>query len=300
MIRVGWRKYLHMITEVPFTGAIFGFFVVTVHILPCKVSANLTAWLGRTIGPWLKKSKLAYKNLKFIYPHKSEAEIQTIIRDMWDNLGRTVGEYPHLTKFTFDDFQIDGGEILKNVIQNNQPAILVGAHLANWEMILVVSRLYGATVSSIYRPANNIVVRWLVEMMRRRVASYLIHRGPAGGRQTYAALKKNHCIAMLTDHKLTGGVVVPFMGHPVATAAAPATFGARLRCPIIPVQVKRLGKTSKFYICFYPPIAYPDTGNNEQDIYHITAEVNRHIESWIEEAPGQWFWLHKRWGKILQ
>jgi KDO2-lipid IV(A) lauroyltransferase len=30
----------------------------------------------------------------------------------------------------------------------------------------------------------------------------------------------------------------------------------------------------------------------------VMQRAHRRLESWIEEKPGQWMWLHRRWGKI--
>jgi KDO2-lipid IV(A) lauroyltransferase len=27
----------------------------------------------------------------------------------------------------------------------------------------------------------------------------------------------------------------------------------------------------------------------------MMAEVNARIAAWVEDDPGQWFWLHRRW-----
>ena len=54
--------------------------------------------LASLIGPKLGVTKKAYNNIKNVMPEKSENEIKKIIKDMWENLGKVVGEYPHLSK----------------------------------------------------------------------------------------------------------------------------------------------------------------------------------------------------------
>ena len=49
---------------------------------------------------WLPPDRIARANLARAFPEKTPAERNAIRRTMWDNLGRVVGEYPHLDKFT--------------------------------------------------------------------------------------------------------------------------------------------------------------------------------------------------------
>src|SRR5471032_625074 len=44
----------------------------------------------------------ARANLTAAFPEKSQNEIETIVREMCDNLGRTVAEYAHLGKFKLE------------------------------------------------------------------------------------------------------------------------------------------------------------------------------------------------------
>ncbi|WP_204324614.1 hypothetical protein, partial [Stenotrophomonas maltophilia] len=45
------------------------------------------------IGRFIKANRIGYANLKAAFPEKYEAEIQAILRGVWDNLGRTACEY---------------------------------------------------------------------------------------------------------------------------------------------------------------------------------------------------------------
>ncbi len=54
-------------------------------------------WIGRTVGPLLGgASRKAADHVRLSLPGRSDAEYKTIVRGMWDNLGRVMAEYPHL------------------------------------------------------------------------------------------------------------------------------------------------------------------------------------------------------------
>ena len=60
--------------------------------------ANFGGWLMRTIGPLFKENKIARDNLTRAFPEKSAAEIDTILRGVWDNLGRVGAEFAQLDR----------------------------------------------------------------------------------------------------------------------------------------------------------------------------------------------------------
>ena len=68
-------------------------------LLPVDTASALGGWIGRTCGKWLTVSNNARRNLRNIYPDWSDNEVENVVIAMWDNLGRTAGEHPHLSEF---------------------------------------------------------------------------------------------------------------------------------------------------------------------------------------------------------
>jgi len=52
--------------------------------------------ISRTLGPFSSRDKLARKNLQRAIPDLDEKQVDEIITGMWDNLGRTVAEFPRM------------------------------------------------------------------------------------------------------------------------------------------------------------------------------------------------------------
>ena len=71
---------------------------IFLRILPLNISSFLMGKLSSLIGPKLGVTKKAYNNIKNVMPEKNEKETLKIIKNMWENLGRVIGEYPHLKK----------------------------------------------------------------------------------------------------------------------------------------------------------------------------------------------------------
>src|ERR1700730_9397518 len=64
--------------------------------LPVDWASRLGGSIGRSVGPRLRASGRALRNMARAMPETGDAEKRRILRAMWDNLGRAVAEYPHL------------------------------------------------------------------------------------------------------------------------------------------------------------------------------------------------------------
>ena len=72
--------------------AFYGLF----SLLPPVASSATGAWLLRRICPLIGAHRIARRNLERTYPDHPASEIDGILDGMWANLGRNIGEFPHL------------------------------------------------------------------------------------------------------------------------------------------------------------------------------------------------------------
>ena len=267
-------------------------------ILPLDWASALGGWMGRQIGPRLRVTGNARRALAIVFPSLNSFEIKKIIGGMWDNLGRTAGEHPHLAKFNpyMENSRVEviGVEILDQARDDNEPGIAFSAHLANWELVPLVSTKRGLPLHLVYRRANNPFFDRLVQRGRASTGGQYFPKGPDGAKDILRALSKGQHLAMLVDQKMNDGIEVPFMGRNAMTAPALAQLSLRFNCPVVPVQVERL-KGANFRVTIHPPLIHPNTGDKQSDILHLMTEVNNHLDNWIKQHPEQWLWVHNRW-----
>ncbi len=273
---------------------LFGFF----RIMPIDLASKIGGCLLRTIGPKLGQSRKARNNLVKAFPEKSAAEIETIIAGMWENLGRSVAEIPHLPKLVCGSprLEIVGLENGLATKSDNKPGLFFTGHIGNWEVSTKISDALDMDMMTIYRAPDNPWVYKLFKSVRKGFRGELVPKGSQGARKYASFLKKGGHAAMLVDQKLNNGIAVPFFGRDAMTAPALAQFALKYDCPVIPVRVERLGGAS-FRMTFYPALKIAPTEDRDADILRIMTEVNAIMESWIRERPEQWLWLHKRWPK---
>lgn len=264
--------------------------------LPVDWASGFGGWLGRTIGPRLGLSRQALSNLRIALPDNDEFQNRRILRGMWDNLGRTVAEFPHLSRICAGRskrVQIINAEGLSDLTALGNSMVLFGCHLANWEVgSMMIHRLMGQSLLSVYRASNNPYVDWL---LRRRLGSRrAVAKGAEGGRDLVRHLRQGGHVGMLVDQKLNDGIAVPFFGRDAMTAPAIARLALHFNCPIVPVLVERL-RGARFRFTVMPPLHAADTGDVAADVLATMTRINGMIESWIRARPEQWLWIHRRW-----
>ena len=245
--------------------------------------------MGRTIGPRLRASRRADRNLQAALPDLDAAARRAIIRGIWDNLGRVMCEYPHLRAI------IRGGRIqfvdqadLATLRRSGRPLVFFGAHLANWELLAPLAVSLGIEMSVIYRSPNNRFADRLVRRLRATPGLNQIRKGQAGARKAFGVVKGGGVLALLVDQKFNAGLAVPFFGRPAMTAPAAAQFSVHQDAILLPARVERL-RGAHFRITLYPPLQ--PTG----DVEAMMRTINGIIEDWVREQPEQWLWIHRRW-----
>jgi KDO2-lipid IV(A) lauroyltransferase len=265
--------------------------------LPIDAASAFGGWIGRTIGYRLPVTRHARRNLTRVFPDWSEAEREAVILRMWDNIGRTVGEYPHIPELTYGPgmrVEIEGMEHFAALRDDGLPGLFFSGHFGNWEILGPFAARHGIPLHLIYRAANNPYVNWVFTHGRANDGVELIPKGSAGARAALEKLRHGEHIGMLVDQKMNDGISVPFLGIDSMTAPALAAFSLKFKCPVVPAHIVRL-KGARFRIIFDPPIFFQESGDRRGDLLAAMTQVNGFLDSWIRERPDHWLWLHKRW-----
>lgn len=271
--------------------------------LPLDAASALGGAAARWVGPRLRVSRRARRNLERVFPGLDAAQIEAIIREMWDNLGRVAAEMPHLPQIKVFDTDPVGGprrvevaglEHLDAARHRGRPVIFFTAHIGNWEIGPLLSSRLGVPLHVVYRSANNPWADRLFLSGRREVVSGLIPKGAEGARLTLKALQSGQALGMLVDQKMNDGIAVPFMGRDAMTAPALAQLALKFDCVVVPVWVERRGG-AYYRVTIEPPMAIERSGDRHADIKALMTRVNARMEAWIRKRPGQWLWLHRRW-----
>ncbi|ALG69755.1 lauroyl acyltransferase [Azospirillum thiophilum] len=292
--RSPFRQWLTRHVGYPLEGMLIHGVNALFRALPLDRASALGGRIARTVGPWLPGDARARRNLTRVFPEKPKAEIDAILQDMWDNLGRTVAEYPHLEQIGRERVEVIGIEHVDALREDGRAGIVVSGHLANWEVQSVIARLNGLEVGVVYRAPNNPIVGKLLVKLRGAATDTHIPKGPDGARLLLRYLSKGGHVGMLIDQKMNDGIPIPFFGRDAMTAPAAALLGMKLKLPLCAARTERL-EGARFRYTILPPEAYPTSGDRNADARIVMERLNRLLEDWIRERPAQWLWIHRRW-----
>jgi KDO2-lipid IV(A) lauroyltransferase len=292
-------------------AATAAFFLRVLGALPPAAASNYAGWVARIVGPLLPVSRVARKNLQAAMPSLGFYAHEKIVRDVWESLGRTVGEFPHLGRLAENTpsgpgWEVEGVEHLAALAARGGPAIFFSGHIGNWEILPRASAVHGLPCANFYRAASNAGVDALIRRLRQQAAGKeeaaqkmpFFPKGRAGARQALMHLKGGGFLAMLVDQKMNDGIEARFFGLPAMTAPAAASLALHFRCPLVPAMVQRVGP-ARFRLMVEAPLALPASGDRALDVQVLTQCVNDVLERWIRASPGAWLWLHRRWPKHI-
>jgi KDO2-lipid IV(A) lauroyltransferase len=270
------------------------------RLMGLTVASAVGGFIGRNVFYRVRGiMKRARENLRAAFPEKSEAEIETIVREMCDNLGRTVAEYAHLDKFSMHGpkprMEVANIERAHAATATGKGVMFFSGHFANWELMPFVAVQAGFEGGEVYRPPNNPYIdRWLVTQRARNGPAEQVAKGAAGTRKIFTLLRRNKAVFLLADQKTNEGIAAPFFGREAMTTPAPAMLALKLGSVLLPASNERL-PGSRFRMTVHPPLAFTPTGNQDRDVHALTCLINDAIEKSVRYRPSQWLWIHRRW-----
>ena len=286
-------------------GALAIGLIRAVRLVPPDTMADYAGFITRTLGPLFRENRLAREQLIAAFPEKSPAEIETILRGVWDNLGRVGAEFAQLDRlWDFDPnhperpsrFDIDRADLNRSekLVNDGKPALIFAAHLANWELPAISAAANNVDSAVLYRRPNiSAIDRWVHET-RTATMGELIATGLDAPVKLADALQRGAHVGMLVDQYYVRGVEVTFFGRRTRANPLIARLAQHFDCPIHGVRMIRL-PGHRFRGEITEAITPVRDADGKVDIAGTMQVITTVIEGWIREHPEQWLWLHHRW-----
>lgn len=297
------RDRLRNLADESLAALVRGAFALVRALGPDRAS-DLGGAGARLLGPLTPAHRIARENIAAAFPGKSEAERAAILRESWDNLGRTACEYVHLgALWDHDPANFDAGRIsippgsaerFLRLREDGRPALIFAAHLANWELPAVAARKHGLPAAALYRTPNNQAIARDVLRMRRDVMGELIPAGIAAPIRMMEALDAGLHLGMLVDQRFGRGPRIRFLGREASANPLLARLARRFDCPVHGARAIRL-PGNRFRLELTEAVALPRDARGQVDVEGATQAINDIVAGWVREHPGQWLWQHRRW-----
>jgi len=259
--------------------------------------------VGRRLGDLAylalpRRRRLALANLALALPALSPAEHHRIARRSFQHLGMVFTEScfmihrPLAQVLTL--LSVEGREHLEAVMQEHGRALVLTAHLGNWEMLTLAPALTGYQLSVVARALDSPALDAWAGRLRRRVGVEVIDKRDAL-RPVIAALRRGALVGVLLDQNASRreGVFVPFFGRPASTSRAVAVLALRTKTPVIPAFTRRLAP-GRHRVSIGPALPLPDATDDDA-LRTLTARCTAAVEEAVRATPEQWLWAHDRW-----
>jgi KDO2-lipid IV(A) lauroyltransferase len=239
------------------------------------------------------RRRVATRNLELCFPAWTQSERARVVRRhfiafaqawldrswLWHAPAEVVRQRLALTGATGE---IDG----------QSPTILFVPHFLGLDAgVTALTLLTPRQVMGVYtRQSNPVVDQWIFEGRHRFTEdSRAVHRSE-GVREMIAAVRGGALMYLLPDMNfgVEDSIFVPFYGVQAATIPSLSRFARLCRAKVVPL-VTRLTPQG-YEVRVLPSWAdYPTS-----DLAADTALMNKRLESYIDEMPEQYYWVHKR------
>lgn len=249
------------------------------------------------------RKKTAYLNLKMVFPHKSDSEIQSIIKKSYFNILTAIVEFFYLPKLTdkqlSEKFVISNENEMKEKFKNGKGIVFVSAHFGNWEIMAFGGALiFGKPLSVIVKEQSNRRLDRRLNTIREKNGNIMIEMKRAT-REVIKALGENRIVAMLGDQSAPAeSSKVKFFGQEITAFDGPAVFALKTGAPIFwgaPVRDNNYNYSLKA-IEVDTSIYSEYSAANVQEITQKTMSL---LEDHITKYPDHWLWFHRRFKSLI-
>jgi len=247
---------------------------------------------------WAKPDYLRaiVSNYRVIFPDKSESELQTMAHRMMDNHSRYWIEFFRYARREdiLEKCLEDPAAAVKSTekVLSNPSAILLTAHMGNWE-------LGGVFMSRLGCKANVVYVKDrfdIVERFRSKFRSFgdvneiPISHGMFAALPALRALDSGEYLAMQGDRDFNDrGIPATFFGRECRFPQGPYVLSLVSGAPIIPSFVLYGKRSGTYRLLVYDPLVAPGNGTKREKIQSLLQQYLSVLESVILDYPEQWY-----------
>lgn len=250
----------------------------------CALADGLSDWHWRLAAA---DRRAVQANLAFLHGAAARGEAGQV-REVFRNFGRYLLEFFTLTGASRPPM-VEGADHLAAARRGGRGAIILTAHLGNWELGAAFLRRMGLPMTVVALPHADTSTDRLFNRLRQRRGLEVIRLGePQATLRCLASLRAGRCLGVLGDRDFSGQeAVVQICGRSVRLPRGPATLSLRADVPVVPVFLIREGHW-RFRLYIEPPI-WPRHGERPTGaIARLTQAYAAVIERYLTRFPEQW------------
>ena len=222
------------------------------------------------------------------------AELNGMYRNLALNLLEILRMYGGATEELDKIMTIEGEDIIRTALQNGRGAMILTAHLGNFDLLGMFASNRGYPLTIVSKKIKQATANRVWYALRERFGINVLFAHNAA-RGCLKALRANSLVGFMLDQNRPReqGVFVQFFGRPASTTPGLAVLASQAQAPVIPVFLTRR-KDGTHHLRILPLIE-PPPDRSPATILSYTQRYTSIIEDQIRAQPSQWIWIHRRW-----
>lgn len=281
-----------------------GFRLLTMVLLAVPLQANLRVaeFLGSLLFKFDRKHReRCITNLRRSMPELSNKQVlemgehsmqqifklfvEVLFTDRKIKL-ETMGRY-----IAFGDLT----QVIRLLMRRDRGLILVTGHFGNFEVLGYVMAVLGFESSTVARPLDNKYVNdWLMGVREKMGQRIIDKRGAV--QEVQDTLENKGTVGFTADQDAgKRGMFVDFFGRQASAYKSIGLMAMRYEVPIVIGYARRLNNGFEFAGNVQDVIQPEDWADEPDPLRYLTQRYTRAIENFTREAPGQYWWVHRRW-----
>lgn len=273
------------------------------QITPANTNCRIAKFIGTIFyKQYHRGRKRAIDNLTASFPLKSQQWIEETAQKSFEHLTMMIFDIfktPQLItpETIYDYFMIDEDEIkaVANHVHAKKGVIMITGHYGNFEALGYALAAAGYQNNSVGRPIDNPYIDRYLLSIREKIGQTVISKFGATD-EMINTLKQGKILGLVADQNGNRkDVFVDFFGRSASTYKSIGLLAMNNNVPIVIGYCRRLDNEYKFKIGIAGIITPDMWAEKEDPLLWITQEYTTAIESFIREAPEQYWWLHQRW-----
>lgn len=281
--KFGYLFFVYLIKYLGVNAAYIFLAFVSVYFIPFAPKA--------TVSSWYYSRKILKRNtfMSIVFLFKSYYRFGQILIDKVAIGSGLTKKY----KFKFDNY-----EKFLEILNDNKGAIIVGAHVGNWEIGTPFFDEYGKKINIVLYDAEHRRIKEILEKNKGAIDYKIIAVNYDNLEHIFnikAALDNNEYVCFQGDRyvKQEKLLATSFMGKEAKFPAGLFILASRMKVPVVfYFAMREPHKTYRFHFYMAQPVARKAGVKPEQELLEQYTHTLEHI---LNKYPEQWFNYYKFW-----
>jgi Kdo2-lipid IVA lauroyltransferase/acyltransferase len=243
---------------------------------------------------------VAEQNLRIAYPHWSEQERTSTLRQVYRHFAMMIIEMAHLPRLLHTNnwrkyMELRGGPAMVASLLSGRPVLVITGHLGNWELAGYAFGLLGFTSYAVARPLDNPYLDSLLKRFRKKTGQELLNKNGDAHRMADILISGGILCTLADQDAGPSGLFVPFFNKPASTHKAVALLALHHEALVAVAAARRIDHGLRYAIDVETIIDTRDLLNDDNPVRTLTEQYTAAWERLVCKAPEQYLWLHRRW-----